>query len=106
MVLQCCRRIGHLSPLAFLPPDSSNCMTRHSLFVAHGVALLVTFAFASLSSRSVSAFEVNYDESEVPDYELPDPLVSEAGTPITTAEQWNKVRRPELLEQFRRHVYG
>ncbi len=81
-------------------------MTRHSLFVAHGVALLVTFAFASLSSRSVSAFEVNYDESEVPDYELPDPLVSEAGTPITTAEQWNKVRRPELLEQFRRHVYG
>jgi hypothetical protein len=81
-------------------------MTRYSRFVAHGIALVLTFTFASLSPRCVSAFEANYDESKVPEYQLPDPLISEAGTPIKTAEQWNAIRRPELLQQFRRHVYG
>jgi len=49
---------------------------------------------------------VNYDEAKVPDYELPDPLVMEDGTPVETPEQWYKHRRPELLRLFEEHVYG
>lgn len=49
---------------------------------------------------------VNYDEDKVPPYTLPDPLVMEDGTRVTTAEMWRTKRRPEILELFRTHVYG
>jgi hypothetical protein len=48
----------------------------------------------------------HYDESRVPDYELPDPLRMEDGTPVASAEMWRTRRRPELLELFKEHVYG
>lgn len=38
--------------------------------------------------------------------ELPDPLVMFDGTPVTTAEQWRKERRPELISLFEYYVYG
>jgi len=47
-----------------------------------------------------------YEESKVPEYVLPDPLVAEDGTKIETARQWTEKRRPELLELFAEHVYG
>ena len=55
---------------------------------------------------SIQDDSVNYDEAKVPDYELPDPLVMEDGTPVETPEQWYKHRRPELLRLFEEHVYG
>ena len=48
----------------------------------------------------------NYDETKVPEYTLPDPLVMNDGTPVTSVEQWEGERRAELLELFRREVYG
>ncbi len=36
----------------------------------------------------------------------PDLLVTQAGRPVTTPEQWRDLRRVEILELFRRHVYG
>jgi len=48
----------------------------------------------------------NYDESKVPAYTLPDPLVMADGTKVTSAEMWRTKRRPEILELFRSHVYG
>lgn len=50
--------------------------------------------------------EVNYDESKVPHYTLPDPLVFADGRKVTTAAQWKNRRRPELLELFTTQVYG
>jgi hypothetical protein len=50
--------------------------------------------------------DVNYDEAKVSPYELPDPLMLEDGTRVTDAEAWRSRRRPELLELFRRHMYG
>lgn len=37
---------------------------------------------------------------------LPDPLLLQNGTQVTSAQQWNDLRRPELLELFSEHVYG
>ncbi len=48
--------------------------------------------------------EFNYDESKVPQFELPDPLKFADGTPVT-ADLWPR-RRAELLELFRSNVYG
>ena len=56
-----------------------------------------------LLSRPVQA---NYEESEVPSYELPDPLVCLDGTRVEDAQVWREKRRPEILELFRDQVYG
>jgi hypothetical protein len=48
----------------------------------------------------------NYDEAKVPHYELPDPLIMQDGTPVKSAKDWMEKRRPEVLELFRKHVYG
>ena len=40
------------------------------------------------------------------DLSLPDPLTTLAGDRVTTAEQWQQTRRPEVLDLFRTHVYG
>jgi hypothetical protein len=37
---------------------------------------------------------------------LPPPFVDFSGRPVTSAEQWTRARRPEILESFRTHVYG
>lgn len=50
-------------------------------------------------------FEANYDESQVPDYQLPDPLTFSDGSPVKDAPDWSW-RRAEILELFQVHVFG
>ena len=49
----------------------------------------------------------NYDESKANPYpNLPDPLTLKNGEKVTTAEAWWNKRRPEIVEDFDREVYG
>lgn len=48
----------------------------------------------------------NYDETKVPSYTLPDPLLSLNKTRINNWAQWETIRRPEVLRLFEDHVYG
>ena len=49
----------------------------------------------------------NTDESKAnPWPKLPDPLVLKNGQKVTTPEAWWKQRRPEVVEDFDREVYG
>jgi hypothetical protein len=48
----------------------------------------------------------NFDECKVPSYKLPDPLVAEDGTKITTPEQWWEKRRPEIFELMQSQMWG
>ncbi len=50
--------------------------------------------------------DVNYDESKVPAYTLPDPLICLDGQPVKDAETWFAKRRPEILSLFQTYVYG
>ena len=59
-----------------------------------------------LGGRIVPAQKVNFDESKVPAYELPDPLILENGEKVTTPGQWWQQRRPELLRLFEEDIYG
>lgn len=56
--------------------------------------------------QSAIAQEANYDESKVPRYVLPDPLVMSDGTPVRDAKTWRERRRPEIVRLFEEHVYG
>lgn len=49
---------------------------------------------------------INYDESKVPAYTLPELLVTLSGETVDDAEKWESVRRPEILRLFEEHVYG
>lgn len=55
---------------------------------------------------SAQDFVPNYDEAKVPQYQLPDPLVTEKGQRVRDAETWQRVRRPETLALFEQHVFG
>src|SRR5207253_1194448 len=49
----------------------------------------------------------NYDEAKANPYpRLPDPLRLKNGQTVTTADAWRKLRRPEIVEDCDREVYG
>jgi hypothetical protein len=66
----------------------------------------ILLSAALTSQADAQPKDANYDESKVPQYELPDPLTLASGQQVTTAQQWRKQRRPEILELFRSEVYG
>ena len=79
-------------------------MLRKIIFsvVALGFTACVVF------SRELKEFDndVNYDEARIPHYDLPDPLVTAEGKPVTTADQWRNIRRPQILSLFANFIYG
>jgi hypothetical protein len=49
----------------------------------------------------------NTDEAWANPYpNLPNPLVSNSGVPITTPKLWWRLRRPEIVQDFDRDIYG
>ena len=51
--------------------------------------------------------EANYDEALANPYpQLPDVLKLENGRKVTSARQWRRQRRPEIIELFEREVVG
>lgn len=72
---------------------------KHSYFTLLLVFLLIT---GGLSAQQ----DVNYDESKVPAYNLPELLVSNSGQPIANKTAWEEKRRPEILDMFSSQVFG
>lgn len=60
----------------------------------------IEYSFAQVND------EINYDESKVPQYILPDPLLMQDGQKIKTVDEWQQKRRPEILNLFKSQVYG
>lgn len=58
------------------------------------------------ASNMVAGIPVNYDESKVGTYTLPDPLKLDNGKPVRDAKTWVKKRRPEILKIFETQQYG
>ena len=66
--------------------------------------LFLFLLFISISSFG-QAFVANYDESKMPAYTLPDPLLFNNGKAVKNEADWEK-RRLELLTIFENEVYG
>ena len=59
------------------------------------------------SGRAGATNSANYDPAKANPYpNLPDPLVLKNGRKVAAAEQWWKERRPEIVEDFEREVFG
>jgi hypothetical protein len=68
--------------------------------------ILVSLLFLQIFLPSYSQqFKANYDESEIPPYTLPDPLIFNDGSKVTTRKEWEK-RRIEIFKSFESEVYG
>ena len=66
----------------------------------------VTLGLIWNSPAEIQEESYNYDESKVPPYTLPDPLLTSSGSRITHKETWRRLRRVEILKLFETHVYG
>ena len=70
-------------------------------------AVLVAWSLAcGAPSHGQEPPDTNYDESKVPPYRLPDPLIGHDGRSVTDSNKWREVRRLEILCDFAEHVYG
>jgi len=59
------------------------------------------------NSRADATNAANYDPAKAnPFPDLPDPLTLKNGQKVTTADVWWKQRRPEIVEDFEREVFG
>ena len=54
----------------------------------------------------VDAQDALYDESDLPEFELPDLLLDFSGKKVSTIKNWNETRRPEILAAFCENVFG
>ena len=62
--------------------------------------------FLIIFSSIQIAYAQNYEESKVGEYQLPKLLVTESGQTLSTTNQWENIRRPEILKLFEDHVFG
>lgn len=51
-------------------------------------------------------FTPNYDESKVPQFVVPDPLLTFNLKKVKNVKDWDKKRRPELLKYFTQNMFG
>src|SRR5258707_4938966 len=77
----------------------------------HRATLLFLAASSAVAQTApppaiVAGIPVNYDESQVGTYTLPDPLVLANGKKVTDAKTWNEKRRPEIVKLFEENQYG
>lgn len=68
------------------------------------ICLLVAFPLSPIAAASGADFPPVYQLPINP--ELPDPLVMMDGSRVTTKEQWEAQRRPELMALFQHYMYG
>ena len=59
------------------------------------LSLICNFAYGQAIIKGI-----NYDESKVPDFVLPDPLICNDGQQVTTADEWEKEILPDKAKIY------
>jgi hypothetical protein len=99
-------QFGRLSPADSIRRDSINTVTQKD-YKNMLSSLGITSTRPGPSGNPQSSNAANTDESKASPYTtLPDPLVLKNGTRVTDAKTWWQKRRPEIVEDFDREVYG
>ena len=99
-------QFGRLSPLDSLRRDSINRVTQQDY--KNMLTLLNIDSTRHGPSGNPSAPDAaNSDESKASPYTtLPDPLILKNGKKVTDATTWWNKRRPEIVEDFDKEIYG
>ena len=67
---------------------------------------LVFAAVALIQSADGQKLVANYNESKVPDYDLPDPLLLAGGGRVSSVAEWEEKGRPATLKLIENEMYG
>lgn len=67
---------------------------------------IITLVLFCMSLCTYAQFETNYDESKVPQFEVPQVLTTSDNEKIATSQEWIEKRRPELYKFFENKVFG
>ena len=72
------------------------------------LVILSLLAFSISHSREAKEYDndINYDEQKIPHYDLPKLLVTPDGKKITSINDWEKIRKPQILSLYSNLVYG
>lgn len=82
-------------------------VARLTLLFIHFPLLIGCFPALCQSIRTeVAGIPVNYDESRVPTYALPDPLMLQDGNMVDSPKIWYEKRRKEILRLFENEQFG
>lgn len=86
-------------------------LSGYTMNLSRVLPLLAAIPFLSAIATGLHAAEStshgrNYDESKVLPYTLPDPLLARDGHRVVSTNEWNTLRRGEILHDFRDLMYG
>jgi hypothetical protein len=100
-------QFGRLSPADSLRRDSMNKVTQADYNQMLGQLKITSVRQGANGNDPKAPNAANYDEAKANPYpDLPDPLVAKDGQKIITAKMWWSKRRPEIVEDFDREIYG
>lgn len=100
-------QFGRLSPADSLRRDSMNRVTQQDYKQMLAQLNITSVRPGANGNDPKAPNAANYDESKAnPFPDLPDPLTLKNGQKVTTAKMWWDKRRPEIVEDFDREIYG
>ncbi len=92
--------------ITFAPTLMSRRSTSIALASAIAIVLPHCVSAQTAPAAVVAGIPVNYDETRVGTYTLPDPLVLANGKPVRDAKIWDTERRPEIVKMFEDLQFG
>ncbi|MEO5594088.1 MAG: hypothetical protein ABIR15_16495 [Chitinophagaceae bacterium] len=98
-------QFGRLSPADSIRRDSINRVTQQDYSQMLG-QLHIQSTRPGPSGNPQAANAANTDESKINTYTLPAPLVLKNGQQVANAAMWWQKRRPEIVEDFDKEIYG
>jgi hypothetical protein len=100
-------QFGKLSPADSLRRDSINRVTQQDYNQMLAQLNIVSVRPGANGNDPKAPNAANYDETKANPFPgLPDALTLKNGTKVTTAAMWWDKRRPEIIEDFDREIYG
>jgi hypothetical protein len=100
-------QFGRLSPADSLRRDSINRVTQQDHAQMLKQLNIQSLRVGADGNNPKAPNAANYDEAKANPYpNLPDPLLLKNGQKVTDAATWWSKRRPEIVEDFDREIYG
>jgi (4-O-methyl)-D-glucuronate---lignin esterase len=100
-------QFGRLSPADSLRRDSMNRVTQQDYKQMLAQLNITSVRQGANGNDPKAPNAANYDETKANPYpDLPDPLILKNNTKVTSAKMWWEMRRPEIVEDFDREIYG
>ena len=79
-------------------------------FLRNHPLYIITLTFIILSdsdAREAKEYDndVNYEETKIPHYDLPELLIGPDGKKISSTSEWEDIRRPQILSLYSNLIY-